>query len=103
MPIVPDVIHGYIVCEIIKRANLSQFKILCWSVGWLTPETARQTARTADRLEADFARASAITCSNVSLAAVSAAWKTHNQESLTNSTCVCDSLATFYIMRSSNS
>lgn len=52
-------------------AHLSQAKILCWSKGWLTPDTARQTARTADRFEPDFESASAITCSKVSLAAVS--------------------------------
>lgn len=52
-------------------SNLSQFNILCWSVGWLTPDTAKQTARTADRVEPDLERASAITCSSVSLAAAS--------------------------------
>lgn len=53
------------------QTNLSQFNIISWSFGWLTPETPKQTAWTAALLEPDFERASAITCSNVSLAAAS--------------------------------
>lgn len=54
-----------------RITNRNQFNILSWSFGWLTPDTAKQTARTADRFEPAFERASAITCSNVSLAALS--------------------------------
>lgn len=55
--------------------NLSQFNTLSWSVGWLTPDTPKQTARTADRLAPALTRVSAITCSNVSLAAASVSLK----------------------------
>lgn len=51
--------------------HLNQFNIRSWSFGWLTPETPKQTARTADFFDPDFVRASVITCTNVSLAAVS--------------------------------
>ena len=54
-----------------KKKDLSQLNIRYSSVGWLTPDTARQTAKTAERVEPDLRRASAITLSNVSLAAVS--------------------------------
>lgn len=54
-----------------KGTHLSQFSILCLSVGWFTPETAKQTARTAEWSAPAFERASAITCSRVSLAAIS--------------------------------
>lgn len=68
-------------------------RILCWSVGWFTPDTAKQTARTEDRFEPHFERASAITCSNVSLAAVSV--EVHNDNSMTTKTM----LSSFYYHR----
>lgn len=56
---------------LIFKAYLSQFIIRSTSVGWLTPETAKQTACTQKRVEPAFERALAMTSSRASLAALS--------------------------------
>lgn len=53
----------------IQISHLIQFSINSWSVELFTPETPRHTARTAERFEPDFKRASSMTCSNTFRAA----------------------------------